>query len=57
MLVEEIVKGEPVREKVGNPVQVGKPLREAVKGEEALVVLRTIDPASQRQIDLVEIDK
>lgn len=56
MLVEEIVDGKPMREKVGAPVQVGKPLREAMKGEESRVVVRSFHPTEQRPMDLVEVD-
>ena len=48
--------GEQVKEKMGKPIPVGKPLREAKKGEEALVKVRTFSMRENKQIDLVEMD-
>lgn len=59
MLVEgkDPKSGQPVREKIGRPIPVGKPLREARKGEEALVRVRSYHPKSQRPLELVEVDQ
>lgn len=49
--------GQPVREKLGKPIPVGAPLREARKGEEARVLVRTFHPTEMRPLELVEVDK
>jgi len=49
--------GNAVREKIGKPVPVGKPLREAIKGEEQRVVVRTFHPTESRLMELVEIEE
>lgn len=58
MLVEGVDRKtqEKVREKVGRPIPVGKPLRRAAEGEEMRVVVRTVHPKSGEPIDLVEIE-
>ncbi len=49
--------GNLVREPLGEPLgPLGKPLREARKGEEHLVVLRSFHPKEKRPIDLVEAE-
>jgi len=49
--------GEKVKEKVGKPFPRGRPLREAKKGEEAKVVVRTFHPTEMRPMELVEVDQ
>lgn len=57
MLVEgHDQSGQKVREKIGKPIPRGRPLREASKGEEARVVVRTFHPSEGRPMDLVEIE-
>lgn len=55
--VEEVdpKTGQPVREKVGRPIGPIGLLREAAKGEEAQVVLRTYHPTQNRPIELVKV--
>jgi hypothetical protein len=48
--------GAAVREKIGKPIPVGRPLREIQKGEEARVIVRSFHPIDQRPIELVEVD-
>lgn len=48
--------GQPVREKIGKPIPIGAPLREAKKGEEMNVKIRTFHPTENRPMELVEID-
>lgn len=58
MLVEgtDPKTGEKMKEKIGKPFPRGRPLREARKGEEVRVVVRTFHPTEQRPIELVEIE-
>lgn len=58
MLVEgtDPQTGEKFKEKIGKPFPRGKFLREALKGEEARVVVRTFHPTEHREISLVEIE-
>lgn len=56
MLVEgKDSSGKAAREKIGKPIPVGKPLREAEKGEEKSIVVRTFHPTTMKEINLVEI--
>jgi len=48
--------GRPVREKLQEFGPLGKPLREARKGEEERVVLRSHHPTENRPLDLVEAE-
>lgn len=48
--------GEKVKEKIGKAFPRGRPLREAQKGEESRVVVRTIHPSDMRELSLVEIE-
>ena len=47
--------GQPVREKIGRPIPVGKVLREKQKGEEASVIVRSYDERTGRLLELVEV--
>jgi len=47
--------GKQIREKF-KEIECGKPLREARKGEEAKVVLRSFHPTEHRPMELMEIE-
>lgn len=48
--------GQTFKEKFGKPIPVGAPLREAKKGEELSVKVRTFHPTENRLMELVEMD-
>lgn len=56
-MVEVGKDGQEVREKVGKPIGPLRLLREARKGEESRVVLRSHHPKEGRLLDLVEQER